>query len=295
MTMGQCGSGVPNNDRRLLAAELRQLRVQAGISGRRLAEEIDGVSQSKVSRIETGAALPTVPQVERWADVVGASPEEKESLIRLAQRAFTEIQPWRTSLQDRPHLQHEIREREARARVTRVFQPSAVPGLLQTAEYARQVFSLSPLPSVKREIAAAVSGRMDRQLALYEPDQRFEFLITEAALRWCPGPDSRRLLPAQIDRITSLSTLENVSIGIIPDRGQALTYASHGFVIYGGDSADDTFVTIEAIHAALTIHDPDSIEIYHETWSALARMAASGGNARGIFAELASGLCGSKE
>ncbi|MGH3382815.1 MAG: Scr1 family TA system antitoxin-like transcriptional regulator [Actinoallomurus sp.] len=275
-----------DNDRRRLAAELRRLRVQAGTSGRRLADEIGGLSQSAVSRIETGAALPTVPQVERWADVAGASPAEKETLVSLAQRAFTEIESWRTSLRDRPHLQQEIAEREARARVTRVFQPSAVPGLLQTAEYARQVFSLSPVPSVKGAVAAAVSGRMNRQPALYEPGCRFEFLITEAALRWCPGPDSRRLLPAQLDRITSLGTLENVSIGIIPDGEQALTYASHGFVIYEGHGADDTLVTIEAIHAALTIHDSEAIDVYRETWSALARMAASEGDAREIFAGL---------
>jgi transcriptional regulator with XRE-family HTH domain len=293
--MGQCGLDMPDSDRHQLAAGLRRLRVQAGISGRRLAEEIGGLSQSKVSRIELGAALPSVPQVKRWADVSGASPAEKESLIRLAQRAFTEIDPWRTSLRDRAHLQDEIGEREARARVTRVFQPSAVPGLLQTAEYARQVFALSPLPIVKRGIATAVSARMHRQSALYEPGPRFEFLITESALRWCPGPDSRRLLPAQLDRITSLSTLENVSIGIIPDGERALTYASHGFVIYEGDGADDTFVTVEAIHAALTVHDPESVEIYQETWSALTRMAASEADAREIFAGLTSGLCVSRE
>jgi transcriptional regulator with XRE-family HTH domain len=271
--------------RQQLSAELRRLRDQAGISGRELARLI-GISQSKVSRIESGTATPTLPQVKQWAEATRAPAEQTRSLIDLAERALTEIHTWRMSLQARSHRQDEIREREARARMTRTFQPSVVPGLLQTAEYARLVFGLSPLPNVRAGIPAAVAGRLDRQLALYEREGRFEFLITESALRWHPGPDSHGVLRAQLDRIVSLSTLENVLVGVIPYDSEALTFASHGFVIYEGRDHEDTFVTIEAIHASLTVHDPDSIAIYRETWSALRRMAIFDDQAREFLAEL---------
>ncbi|GLZ11651.1 transcriptional regulator [Actinomadura sp. NBRC 104425] len=284
------GRSESSGERAQLAAELRLLRRQAGISGRELASGIEGMSQSKVSRIESGDALPTLPQVERWADLTGAAPERKASLVRLAERAFTEVHTWRASLRNRPHRQDEAREREARARVTRTFQPALVPGLLQTAEYARQVFGLSPLPQVRKGVAAAVAARMDRQLALYEQDKRFEFLITEGALRWCPGPDARALLLPQWDRVVSLSTLGNVSLGIIPAGRQALAIASHGFVIYEGDDADDAYVSVEAIHAGLTAHDAESVGIYRQTWSALTRMAVFGDDARGVVARLAADL-----
>ena len=255
------------------------------MSGRELASMLE-TSQSKVSRIESGTAMPTLPQVEEWADAVGASPDKKSSLMELAERAFIEVRDWRSSLRGRPHIQHELRRREAQVRRARTFQPAVVPGLLQTAEYARQVFGLSPFPSVKEEIPAAVGGRMDRQLVLYETERRFEFLITESALRWCPGSDASLLLPAQLDRIASLSSLRNVSIGIIPAGGRALAYASHDFVIHEGQ--DDVFVTIEAVHAAITVHDPVAIDLYEKTWSALTRMAVFDHEAREIFAALIS-------
>ncbi|WP_067461372.1 helix-turn-helix domain-containing protein [Actinomadura macra] len=275
-------------ERERLAAELRRLRDQAGLSGRRLAEGIGDISQSKVSRIEAGGAMPTLPQVERWADVTGVSPGQRRSLLRLAERAFTEIHAYRASPGDpSSHRQEEVRTREAGARRVRTFQPAVVPGLLQTAQYARQVFALSPLPGAAEGLPSAVAGRMDRQLALYEQDRGFEFLIAEAALRWRPGPDADRLLPAQLDRVASLSTLDNVSIGIVPDGAEALAFVSHAFVIYEGQDVDDTVVTIEAVHAAITVHDPDSIAVYERTWSALTRMAVFGDEARGLLTGLA--------
>ena len=284
--MGVSEQTESHGERAQLAAELRRLRDQAGISGRELATGIGNISQSKVSRIEAGTAMPTLVQVERWADLTKASPAAKQALIRLAERAFTEIHTWRMSLQGRPHRQDDVGEREAQARMTRTFQPTIVPGLLQTAQYARQVFGLSPLPNVREGIPAAVASRLDRQLALYEPERRFEFLITEGALRWCPGPDAPNLLTPQLDRIVSLSTMDNVSIGIIPDGRQALAFAAHGFVIYEGHDVDDTFVSVEAIHAGITVHDPESIDIYQRTWSTLTQMAVFDDEARRLVAEL---------
>jgi transcriptional regulator with XRE-family HTH domain len=271
--------------RRLLGTELRRLREQAGLSGRELAARIK-ISQSKVSRIEAGMAMPTLPQVKRWAEITEAAPETTKSLVSLAEQAFTEIHTWRTSLQSRSHIQHDIQQREARARMVRTFQPSVVPGLLQTAEYARQVINLSPLANVRAEVAAAVAGRLDRQLALYEPDRKFEFLIVESALRWQPGPDPGRVLPAQLDRITSLSTLGNVRLGIIPYDRQALAFASHSFVIYEGRDQDDAFVTIEAIHAELALYEPDAVSIYQNTWALLKKMALFDDEARQFLSDL---------
>lgn len=268
----------PFDERRKLAVELRRLRSREGMSGRDLASRVD-ISQSKVSRIESGNAMPTRPEVERWADATNATPEERAAVLELTEHV-TEIHAWRTSFQSRPHRQHEVLRREARARMVRNFEPLVVPGLLQTAEYARQVFDLSPLPDVRREASAAIAGRMDRQLALYERDRRFEFLICETALRWRPGPDAHRVLPAQLDRIVSLSTLENLSIGVIPEDRHALTYASHGFVIYEGHDPGDTVVSVEAIHAGLVLRHPDEVELYQKTWAALTQMAIFGEEAR---------------
>lgn len=270
--------------RQMLAAELRRLRDLEGISGRDLARRL-GISQSKVSRIEAGSTVPSLPEVMAWLKELSVACEVQERLVSLTEAAYTEVHPWRAALHRRGHLQNEVQEVESLARQVQVFQPSVVPGLLQIAEYARRVCSLFQVPYSADDLTAAVASRLDRQLALYEPDQRFEFLITEAALRWRPGPP--RLLLAQLDRVASVSTLENVSIGLIPLDVEAVAVTSHGFVIYDGDDEDqNSSVSVETVHAKMTVNSPEDIELYRRRWQLLRTMAVFDDEARRFLTKL---------
>ncbi|HET6286617.1 MAG TPA: helix-turn-helix transcriptional regulator, partial [Amycolatopsis sp.] len=81
-------------DRRTrLGRDLRALREMAGLSGRELAALVK-ISQSKVSRIESALAVPTLPEVARWCDVVGASDDRREMLITMTEAVFTEVRAW---------------------------------------------------------------------------------------------------------------------------------------------------------------------------------------------------------
>jgi transcriptional regulator with XRE-family HTH domain len=272
-----------------LAGELRRLRDLSGLSGRELARRM-GTSQSKVSRIESGTTIPSQPEVTAWASAIGASAEVHDSLVALAEAAFAEVQSWRDALRRRPHAQDEIRALESRARMLSTFQPSLVPGMLQTAEYARRVFSFLPATLAVADIPAAVAGRLNRQLALYETDRKFSFLITEGALRWRPGPPE--LMVAQLDRIASVSTLDNVSVGVIPLGAQAVTMLTHTFVIYDGWDEQDTLVEVDTIHAQLLVKRPGDVALYRQRWERLAQMAVVGEDAREFIGGLSAGLRG---
>jgi hypothetical protein len=131
-----------------------------------------------------------------------------------------------------------------------------------------------------------LAGRLQRQQALFKQDREFDFLITDAALRWCPNLP-RGLVLAQLDRIASLSTLDNVSIGLIPHSSRATTTIPHGFVIYSGrDGDEDTFVTVETVHADLVISNPDDVGLYENRWSLLRQMAFFDHEARRFIATL---------
>lgn len=268
-----------------LAAELRRLRDLAGVSGRELARRID-VSQSKISRIESGATIPSLPEVKAWTAALDTPSEITDRLLLLTNIAFTEIQPWREILQEHDHTQDDVQESEVIALKIRAFQPSVVPGLLQTAEYARRVLKMFHAPYEKEDFSAAVAARLHRQELLFEKGRNFEFLITEAALRWRPGPPS--LLRAQWDRITSINTLENVSIGLIPFYQQAVTMISHGFTIYDPETHGlYPFVQVEMIHGTATVYDPREVKVYEERWSLLQQMAIYDGQAAQYLASLA--------
>ncbi|MFG1944869.1 helix-turn-helix domain-containing protein [Nonomuraea sp. NPDC048826] len=268
--------------------ELRRLRDLAGISGRDLAARI-GISQSKISRIESGNVIPSLPEVTAWGEAVEAPPEAREMLADLTQAVFVEMHSWRTALQQQTHLQDQIREQEDQARLIRSFQPSLVPGLLQTAEYARRVFTLFDPPYAVGDLPMIVAARLQRQVALYDENRCFEFLITEAALRCRPGPV--RLLLAQLDRIASVSTLENVSMGLIPLDTESLVCPSHGFTLFESDgSAGESFVEIEVTHMRLTARNQEDVAMYRRQWSLLRDMAIYGDAARDFLAKLGADL-----
>jgi transcriptional regulator with XRE-family HTH domain len=270
---------------RRLGKELRQIRDLAGLTGRELAKAM-GISQSKVSRIEAGTTVPSLPEVRAWAEAVGAAGEVRELLLGLTEAAHTDVRRWGAELQHRPHLQSEIQELEWTSQETRVFQASVVPGLLQTAEYIRQVLTMfDVVPYTPAALAEALSARLDRQLLLYDETRTFRFLITEGALRWRPGPPA--LLAAQLDRISSLSTLHNVSIGVLPYSTQAAVPYSHSFIIYSpADGDDDDFVNLEMIHANTYLKGTEDVGVYHKRWERLAARALYGDEVRRFLHEL---------
>ena len=115
------------------------------------------------------------------------------------------------------------------AGTVRNFQPGIIPGLLQTAEYARRIIEMSDI-SGEGDHGAAVAARLDRQEALHDRNRHFEFLLTEAALRYRPGPPE--VLTAQLDHLAALATLETITFGVIPADAEMHAITRCGFILY---------------------------------------------------------------
>jgi transcriptional regulator with XRE-family HTH domain len=246
--------------RQELGRKLLELRRKAGLSGADLARRLN-TNQPRISRIETGRSVPSLDDVRAWAAATDADPDEVAVLAGLVQRLATEATSWRIlhrlGLTER---QREIAELEREATAILVFQPTMVPGLLQIADYARRVMAQGN-PSSQTDLAQAVAQRMERQTVLYSQDKRFEFILTESALRWRPGPPE--LMRAQLDRIVSVASLPNVSLGVLLlDREAADAYL-HPFVIF--ELGEDTLITVETLSAELQVSDALEIEVYRRT------------------------------
>lgn len=280
MTSSQGAGAVPHAQRVRLGSELRHLRKLAGLSGRAIARRIEA-SQAHVSRVENGQAVPTLPQVNVWADATGATADARAALVVLTEAALHEVDPWRTRFDaGLPAMQQDVRAMEAAAGAITYFQPSLVPGLLQTAEYARRVFEITDVKGWG-DHAAAVTARLERQQALHQPGKRFEFLLTEAALRLRIGPP--HIMRGQADRITSLMS-DTVEIGIIPLDADASVIPWVGFNLYEDLSEGQTaFVTVELPHAYLTASDPGDVEIYQQQLTAIRDAALYGHDARQLL------------
>jgi transcriptional regulator with XRE-family HTH domain len=243
--------------REQLAANLKALRLRAGLTGEQLAGRLR-VSQPKISRVETGKSVPTAADIEAWVRATNAKAEEIIELSNLLDQIATQARSWR--LVNRLGLaprQHEIAELEQSAHTICVFQPVMVPGLLQIADYARRVMEMTY--TAGPDIAAALAVRMERQSILYDQDKRFEFVITEGALRWRPGPPD--MMRAQLDRLISAASLPNVTLELVP-QGETPIPLLHPFVIF--DMEGESLVTAETYSTELQIRDPSDVARYRE-------------------------------
>ena len=253
MSEGQAREPQPHRIR--LGEELKRLRVIAGLSGDRMADAI-GVSQSTVSRMEQGLSVPSAVQVNAWANAAKAGEERRILLLSLAESAVNEVITHRERLTGGlAAVQDSVGDLERTARMLRHFQPGYIPGLLQTAEYARRILTFAD-PTA--DIGQAIAARMARAKILYEPDREFEFLLTEQALRYRPGPEgpagcSHRTL----DHLAAVVTLDSISFGVIPANAQMHALTRCAFIIYENRIDDrPPFAFVETPHASLSASDP---------------------------------------
>ena len=249
---------------------MRRIRTLAGLSGRDIAR-LTGISQPTVSRIERGESLPSLGEITAWVEATGVDEERRAIVVALTEAAVNEVTTFRVRLAGGlAAVQRSVRELESTARTLRNFQPGIVPGLLQTAEYARRILALAN-SNGDGDIGAAVAARLARQEVLHEPGRSFEFVMTEAALRYRPGPTE--VLMAQLDHLAAVVTLENISFGVIPAGAEMHAITRCGFVLYE-DRLDDEepFVFVETPHASLYASDPADVEVYRDQ---LARFRAS--------------------
>jgi hypothetical protein len=110
-----------------------------------------------------------------------------------------------------------------------------VPGLLQTADYARAIFASSAVPRSESRVATQVAVRTIRQERLTSADHPLELaaIIDESVLyRAIGGPD---VLRAQLHHLAERAQLPLVTLQVLPATtfGRALT--GSGFTVLSFD------------------------------------------------------------
>lgn len=233
------------------------------------------MSPSKLSKIETGKVPPTVVDVERILTAIGVSDEVKSEYMTAARAQATEATAWRLVRRLGYHRkQQQIKALDDSTGLLRVFQPSLVPGLLQTPEYVRAVFGRKGLG--EEPLGRAVAARLVRQQSLYDATKTMQFVITEPVLRWRLVPPA--MMAGQLDRILSVSRLPHVDIRVVPLAAPQTDVPAHSFVI-----RDDRMVTIETVHAEVTVTDPRDVELYVRKFDEFAAAAVVGKEMRRLI------------
>ena len=200
-----------------LAERLFRIRKAAGLTGDQLARELgwsEKTGRTKVSKIENGRQQPSKDEVTAWAAAAGGGPEVVVDLLDMLADVQQVHRNWRGRLRGgNAPVQEEWDALIRSATRFRAVVPTIIPGLLQTAAYARAILTQVADLWDTEDVDATVETRMRRQEVLYDTSKTFEFVITEAALRLLPCP--RPVMAGQLDRLLSMD-LPNVTLGIIP-------------------------------------------------------------------------------
>lgn len=232
------------------------------------------LDRGKVWRVEQGHRLPPMPMVKSWLAACGVDDSDRQRVLDLAEAAHGETRPWGDLLAGVTHLQNVAHQRETAEGMVRNFQPTVVPALLQTPEYAARVIPLADHTGTI-DHARALAARLERQQVLYSDGHRFQFLLVESALRWTVGLGE--VAPAQLDRIVSLSRLGSVDVAIIPVGGDVVA-PWHNFVVWEPVD-DEPYVTTELFHGEQHVTDGAQVELYRGLWDRMWATAAVGGDA----------------
>jgi transcriptional regulator with XRE-family HTH domain len=270
--------------RAALAVRLRDLRAAAGLSGNALAQRMR-VVQSRVWKIENRRLLPTEEDIAAWVRATGGSDETIGELLGMLAGARTE-QAFGTALRGRggpAAYQDRVRETEERSARIGEFQVGVIPGLLQTAEYTRELVNL---PAGLRtwgagaaEIEAMIDARLRRQEILTSSGRQIQFVISEAALRiLVVTPET---LVGQLDKLLSVIRLPAVELGVIGLGQRVPAYTIGGFRVY-----DDDLIVTESIAGEREFTrkaEPDAVAAFLEAFGELRQVASTGADAEAII------------
>ncbi|MFC9993272.1 helix-turn-helix domain-containing protein [Nocardia sp. NPDC127526] len=262
--------------REALGIRLRELRRDAGLTGRRLAD-LAGWHESKTSRIEYGKQTPTEADLRAWCEHTGSLDQLPDLIatLRNLQAAYME---WRRVLGTGTKRRQKIQVKlESETNAMRWYEPSLVPGLLQTPEYIEEVLTrVIRFNAIPDDLEQGMTARIERQRVLYHGAHRFSFVIAEQVLQTTLGNDS--VMVGQLDRLLSIMALPRVAIGIVPRRTAIEAPAPNGFVIY-----DNRLVQAETVTAELSITQPREIALYGKLFTHLTKQAVYGEAARTLI------------
>lgn len=269
-----------------LGRRLRALRASAYPSGLQFASEA-GWPQSRVSKLERGAQVPTRADLEQWLALTGHGEDSDLLAELLGQAAAARIDyvADQSVLEEGGFAARQRRRGVTEAATWRIteYQPGMIPGLVQTPAYARELLSrtiggLAGLADARHEIDAIVAERIRRQELLYEPGQEVELLIGQAALYNYPGLHSTMI--GQLDRLVSLTGLDTLRVGIVPFDAPMTVLPLCNFTVHDAD-----LVIIESLSGEQRHSDPDEVKAYLDAVAALWESVAVDEVALGLLRE----------
>jgi hypothetical protein len=239
-----------------------------------------GFSASKVSRLETGLRGASAQDMHNLSELYQVDEELRVRLADLA--AEGKQRPWW-----QPYGLGYTRYQGLENSAISIddYGLGVMPGLLQTADYAREIVlgTARTDDTTPADIELMVAGRVLRQRLLEnENAPHYTAVIDEGVLRRVVG--SPAIMVAQLRHLLQASQLPSVDLRVVSFDAGPLPSGNNKFVILRFDSQElPTVVFIEALHDERYLDRPPDVKVYTQAFAALIRMALSAEETRELM------------
>jgi transcriptional regulator with XRE-family HTH domain len=256
------GSGVPTGGEadgtdevadlfRALGRQIKVARARAGMSQKELGDRL-GYGEETISSVERGRRTPQpelLVAVDELLECGGLLASAAEDVERARARRRVRHPEW---FRDYARL-------EAEAVQLCYFANQAVPGLLQTKEYARAVFASRQPLFDEETIEQRVTARMARQeLMTRWPPPTVTAIIQESVLRQpFGGLDVQR---EQLEHLLETGDLRHVEIQVMPTTSQDHAGMGGPFTLLTPKGKPQV-AYLEVQHISRLITDPDEVRV----------------------------------
>lgn len=270
-----------------LGVELRKLRERAGFNTREAAE-LMGANQARISNIETGR----FGLSERSIRALTTNYDCGDEALIAALIGMTGKQKrgwWEESRDLLAPGQLDLAELEHHAVALTLATVLHIPGLLQTVDHARAIFSegLPPLPPP--DVEDRVSFRIKRQRVLYGDDPTpCKAVIHEAALRMrFGGPRTAR---AQLQHLIDMSEREHITVLAVPFSNGTFAGSGQSINYFSGPVPQLDTVLLEQAHGSLLLDAEAQLEKYRLLIGKMEAIALTQDESRDFIRKIAQDL-----
>jgi transcriptional regulator with XRE-family HTH domain len=278
--------GRPTIRSRQVANELRRLRKKAGLTTGEVGARL-GLSQSKVSRVETGGSGLQINDVAAMLGLYHVPAKRRDEILALVRQA---AEPGLVQLHGRklPEQWQALIEWEDKATTLETYQPLWIPGLLQTADYAHAVIrGTADRELPESEVDTMVKVRLGRRAILSRPlPPRLHVLLYEPALQVAVGgPD---VLAAQLRHLAEVARRASVTIQVVPFSVGPHPGLEGPFMLMGFPS-DPPLVYLENRVMSIFLEEELHIATYRLAWQRILAKALSPERSARLIADRAEG------
>jgi transcriptional regulator with XRE-family HTH domain len=288
MTETQPGGG-PTVLRMILGRQLQALREKAGLSYEQAAEAIYSSSYTvrRMERAEGGLKPLTVKSLLMAYGVTDV--REIDTFLALARDA-SKPGGWHSYDDVLPSWFKVAVGLEESASLIRAYEPQVVPGLLQTADYARAITAASFPGATEDETERRVALRLARQELLRRPvPPEYWVVLDETVVRRPVG--GRNVMRGQLARLTEAAEQGNITIQVIPfAAGWHPALYGMFWMFRFPDLQMPDIVYSEALTGAYYLNKPAETAAYIEALDRMCTQAASPEQSTTILHEIMKGI-----